>query len=191
MSVWEYVSVFISIIISLAAADLLISFHRLLRVDARVKWYWLVPFVALYALLVVVNFWWGCFHWFSQLSSISMVEFLPALLAATALFLVTAAVLPDEVPEEGLDLKSWYLRNASHIWTLAFIALSMVILMDAKGQFASGNAAWNFIKSEWENWLTLVAFVTMIFTKRLRLHELLVVATFVDMAYTASWLRIG
>jgi hypothetical protein len=191
MSVWEYVSVFVSIIIGLAAADLLISFHRLVRVDARVQWYWLVPSVALYFLLVIVNFWWGCFHWFSHISSISMGEFLPILLAAIALFLVTAAVLPDEVPCEGLDLKAWYLLNASHIWVLASIGLSLVILIEAKGQLTSAHGAWTFFKSEWDNWLSLAAFVWLIFTKRLRLHEFVVVIAFIDMAYTASWLRIG
>jgi hypothetical protein len=191
MSVWEFVSVFVSIIIGLAAADLLISFHRLLRVDARVQWYWLVPFVALYFLLVIVNFWWGCFHWLRHFSSISMVEFLPTLIAATALFLVTAAVLPDEIPDEGLDLKAWYLRNASHIWVLAIIALSSVLLIEAQGQVTSRYAAWAFFNSEWENWLTLAGAAWLVFTKRLRVHEVVVVAAFIDMAYTASWLRIG
>jgi hypothetical protein len=98
MSVWEYISVFILIIVGLAVADLLISFHRLLRVDARVHWYRPVPFLALYLLLVIVNFWWGSFHWFAHVRSISMAAFLPTLMAAIALFLLTAAVLPDEVP---------------------------------------------------------------------------------------------
>lgn len=115
MSVWEYVTVFISIIVGLAVADVLISFHRLLRIDARVRWYWLVPFLALYLVLVIVNFWWGSFHWFAHVSTLSMGEFLPTLVAAIALFLLTAAVLPDEVPKEGLDLKTWYLRNARQI----------------------------------------------------------------------------
>lgn len=191
MSIREYVSVFISIIVGLAVADLLISFHRLLRVDARVRWYWLVPFLALYLLLVIVNFWWGTFHWLAEVRSLSMEEFLPTLLSAVALFLLTAAVLPDEVPDDGLDLKSWYLRNASHIWVLATIGLSLVVVIEANGQFASAGAAWDFLKSEWENWLTLAAFVWLIFTKRLRVHEVVIVVAFIDMVYTATWLRIS
>jgi hypothetical protein len=191
MSIWEYVSVFVSIIVGLAVADLLISFHRLLRVDAQVRWYWLVPFLSLYLLFVIVNFWWGTFHWLAHISSLSMVEFLPTLFAAVAIFLLTAAVLPDEVPNDGLDLRSWYLRNASHIWVLGSISLSLVILGQAKGPFDSFHAAWEFLKSEWDNWLLLAGFVWLIFAKRLRVHEIVLVLAFIDMAYTASWLRIG
>lgn len=191
MSISEYISVFVSIIVGLAVADLLISFHRLLRVDAQVRWYWLVPFLALYLLLVIVNFWWGSFHWLAHVRSLSMEGFLPVLLAATSLFLLAAAALPDRLPNESLDLKVWYVQNARQIWILASIALSLVVLIQANGQFASAQAAQDFLKSEWENWLTLAAFVWLIFTKRLRVHELIVVLAFIDMAYTASWLRIS
>ncbi|HEX5239350.1 MAG TPA: hypothetical protein VFW39_12915 [Sphingomicrobium sp.] len=199
MTVREFVSVFISIIIGLAVADLLISFHRLIRVDARVKWYWLVPALAFYMLLVIVNFWWGTYWSFAGLRSLSMGAFIPTLLSAIALFLLAAAVLPDETVQDGLDLKAWYVRNAGHIWVLAFIGLSLVMLVEFRGEIAGivarGHSspmqiARAYLGQEWDNLLSLIAYAALIFTKRLRIHEAVVVLSLLDMAYTATWLAI-
>ena len=199
MTVREYVSVFISIIIGLAVADLLISFHRLVRIDAKIKWYWLVPGIAVYMLLVLVNFWWGTYWWFAQVKSLSMGGFLPTLLSAVALFLLAAAVLPDDIPEAGLDLKAWYLRNAGQIWLLAFIGLGLVMVQQLRGEIAEirsrGNSgllqiAKAYAIREWDNLPCLIAFAVLIFTRRLRVHEVVVALCLLDMAWTATWLAI-
>ena len=200
MTVREYVSVFISIIIGLAVADLLISFHRLIRVDARVKWYWLVPAIAVYMLLVIVNFWWGTYWWFSHIRLLSMGEFLPTLLSAIALFLLAASVLPDEVTTDALDLKAWYIRNAGQIWALAFVALGLVMVQEfaldmshirAQGHSGPLQVALGYGAREWDNLLSLVAYAALIFTRRLRIHEAVVVLSLLDMAWTATWLAIS
>ena len=191
MSVSEYVSVFVSIIVGLAVADLLISFHRLLRVGRHVQWYWLVPALATYMLLVIVAFWWGSYIWLLHLQSLTMGEFLPTLLAAITIFLLTAAILPDEVPEGGLDLKAWYLQNFRQIWILASLALLLVIIFYGEGHTSTAKAALSFVRSQWDDLALLAGSVVLIFTKRLRLHELYVVIAVIAMAYSASWLRIG
>lgn len=73
---------------------------------------------------------------------------------------------------------------------LASIALGLIIVIRRRGDLPQPKR-WDFAKSEWDNWLLLAGFIRLIFTKRLRLHELFVVIAFLDMAYTASWLRIG
>lgn len=199
MTVREHISVFISIILGLAVADLLISFHRLIRVNARVQWYWLVPALAFYMVMVIVNFWWAQYGFFAHSPSVSMGQFLPTLVSATTLFLLAAAVLPDEVPADGLSLKAWYLENAAHIWVLAFIALSLVMIVGFTRQIADIRAGGSsgvmqigskYVLEEWDNFLSLIAFVVLMFTKRLRLHEAVVVLSLLDMAWTASWLSI-
>ena len=52
MTVSEYVMVFNSIIVGLAVADVLFSFHRLLRARARVKWFWITPVLGVLMLQV-------------------------------------------------------------------------------------------------------------------------------------------
>ena len=191
MSVSEYVSVFVSIIVGLAVADLLISFHRLLRVGRLVRWYWLVPALATYMLLVIVAFWWGSYIWLLHLQRLTMGEFLPTLLAAITIFLLTAAILPDEVPKGGLDLKAWYLQNFRQIWILASLALLLVIIFYGEGHTSTAKAALSFIRSQWDDLALLAGSIALIFTKRLRLHELYVVIAVIAMFLSASSLRIG
>jgi hypothetical protein len=175
----------------LALTDLLISFHRLIRVGSRVRWYWLVPVLPIYLLLAIVAFWWGCYVWYLHIHTLTMSQFLPTLLAAIAIFLLAAALLPDEVPNDGLDLKTWYLQNSRQIWILASLALLLVVVFYAAGDITDRKSAFEFAKSEWENFALLAGSVALIFTKRLRVHELYVVIAVFDMAYSASVLRIG
>jgi hypothetical protein len=200
LSVAEYVSIFVSIVVGLALADLLISFHRLLRVESRVQWYWLVPALAVYLLMVIVSFWWGTYYWLRQVQTLSMAQFLPTLLTAITIFLLSAAVLPDEVPEGGIELKAWYLKNSRQIWILASIGLLLVIILQAnllavflKARGSSSGHQWllTLAESQWDNFLSLGASVWLIFTKRLRVHELVVVLGLIDFAWTAIGFQIG
>jgi uncharacterized membrane protein YiaA len=200
MPVAEYVSIFVSIIIGLALADLLISFHRLLRVETPVQWYWLVPALAAYVLLVIVVFWWGTFYWLRHVRTLSIGQFLPTLLTAIALFLLTAAVLPDEVQVGGIDLKAWYVKNSRQIWILASIGLLLTIIwnatlltavLNARGPVSERQWLLTFAKSQWDNLIMLAAYIWLIFSKRLRMHEAVVVLSLVYMAPTAIWFQIG
>jgi hypothetical protein len=200
LSVGEYLSVFVSIIVGLAVADLLISLHRLIRMGSRVTWYWLVPALAFYMLLVIVAFWWGTFWWLGLVKSLKMAEFLPTLIVAIAIFLLAAAVLPDEIPEGELDLKAWYVENSRQIWILAAIGMAVTV-MDAglilstmlkdSGSFSWSHLEQRFLVSQWDNLISLAAYVWLIFTKRLRLHEACVIIGLIDMAYTAATFSIG
>ncbi|MGI8704476.1 MAG: hypothetical protein ACR2JJ_01525 [Sphingomicrobium sp.] len=58
MSVTEYVSVFAAIIVGLAAADLLTSFHRVFRASRRIAWDWMAPVLGIQMLLLTVSVWW-------------------------------------------------------------------------------------------------------------------------------------
>jgi len=200
LSVAEYVSVFVSIIVGLALADLLISFHRLLRAESPVQWYWLLPALAAYLLLVIVSFWWGTFHWVQHVQTLLMGQFLPMLLAAILIFLLAAAVLPDDVPKSGIDLKAWYLRNFRQIWILASLALlvtivmqanSLLVTLKAQGKFSGYQWLRTFAEYEWDNVISLGAFVWLIFTRRLRVHEVVVVLGLIDFAWSATWIQIG
>ncbi|HET9145344.1 MAG TPA: hypothetical protein VFN81_04550 [Sphingomicrobium sp.] len=200
MSVREYLSVFVSIIVGLAVADLLISLHKLIRGGSRVRWYWLAPALTFYMLLVIMSLWWGTFLWLGHVSSLSIAEFLPTLMVAIAIFLLAAAVLPDEIPEGGIDLKAWYFGNASQIWLLAAIGLSLTMINGADFQATvlkdSGRFSWpllgqRFIADEWDNVLTLVACIWLIFSKRPRIHEAVIIVGLIDMVYSAAVFRIG
>src|SRR5687767_8305382 len=102
MSPGEYVATFASIILGLAVADLATSFLRLLKARAPVKWDWIPLLVALHVLLAIIQFWWSAYDTWQRAPSIGI--FLIPLLSMILVFLVASAALPDEVPEQGINL---------------------------------------------------------------------------------------
>jgi hypothetical protein len=47
-----------------------------------------------------------------------LLEFLPRLLLLLMIYLLAAAVLPDEVPERGISLRSFYVETSRYFWAL-------------------------------------------------------------------------
>lgn len=129
MSIADFVLAFVAIIIGLGVADLLTSFHRLLRGGRRVKWHWATPSLAALMLLVTLVIWWWSFSWFSNVTSESIASFLPRFLILVLSFLMMAAALPDEIPEGGIDLKQFYLWSRVHLWSLMTATLGGYILL--------------------------------------------------------------
>ena len=133
MSVSEYVMAFVTIVLGIAITDLLVSLHRLLRAWRRVKWDWLTPLFALLMIFAALIFWWLSFEWFHGVESLSILEFLPrlAFLAISVLMIVSA--LPDEVPEQGLNLRDYYFESRLHIWGLVTIGFVLNIAIENQG----------------------------------------------------------
>jgi len=169
MSLAEYISVLLAIVAGLALTDLAISFHKLLRARKRVDWDWVSLALAFVMLMEVVLFWWGSFQWYRTATTLSIGGFLPDLALFLMLFLAVAAVLPDEVPAEGLSLRRHYFDTASHFWAL--MALTMVILVFVLGsRQAPGASPVGFLLNQWPN-LALGAVMTLlIFVKRPWVH---------------------
>lgn len=125
MTPFEYVLPLVSVIVGLAVADLAVSLHRLLRAGRRVRWDALPLGAALLAMLVVLELWWVLFRSQGDPSFVTLVGFLPLVAQLVLLFLLNAAALPDEVPEDGLDLRAFYDRNGPYFWGLyaAYVGL--------------------------------------------------------------------
>lgn len=116
MEPYEYVLVLASIIIGLGIADLLSSVQRLLRARARVRWDWAIPATALATLMINMMIWWSLYA--PAEKPVTIGGFLPDLVQLILLFLLTCAVLPDEVPADGIGLRAYHDENRAYIWTL-------------------------------------------------------------------------
>lgn len=112
----EYIAVLVSIVIGLALADLLASLHRLLRAGRRVRWDWAAPLAAILVVMTLVMLWWAFYQ--PSAEPVSIGEFLPDFVTLVLLFLLAGAALPDEVPPEGLSLRTYYDRNGPYFWSL-------------------------------------------------------------------------
>lgn len=112
----EYALVFASIVLGVGVAFELENLNRILR-SKKVTWHWAQPAFALLVLLTVVAYWWGAAG--NAEGSITFAQFLPIMFQLVMLVLMCAVSLPDSIPEEGIDLATYYQDNARYQWILA------------------------------------------------------------------------
>ena len=123
---FEYLAAFVSIVLALALSDIIQSAHRLLRARKRVQWDPLTPLLAMslfLGLLAAFFSLWGDAR-FERLSYYGLVAFM---IGPTLSALAAFAVLPDEVPEAGLDLRQFFFDNRRYI----AILLALLAINDA------------------------------------------------------------
>jgi hypothetical protein len=172
MNAAEYVSVLVSIVIGLALADVLFSLHRLLRAGRRVKWDWAAPLSALLVVMVLMMMWWSFYQPAGQAAPLTIAQFLPSFVLLVLLFLLAGAVLPDEVPAEGLSLKTYYDANGPYFWGLFAATLAWVIGTSAVAQVQAGRAPPDILRDNLVEFVILGVFVSLVFVRRRWWHAI-------------------
>ncbi|MEO5493014.1 MAG: hypothetical protein ABIR08_03190 [Sphingomonas sp.] len=186
MSVIEYVSVFVSIVLGLAVAELGGSFHKLMRARRRVQWDWMSLVLAFAMLLEVVQFWWLSHDWYARSAGLRLVEFLPNLVLLLLIYLMAAAVLPDEVPEEGLSLRLFYVESAPYFWSLV-LAMTVAIIAILGPRNAGTSNFLAVARNQSVNIVVLVAVAPLPFVRNIRVHQAVIIA-FVGLV---SWIYLS
>jgi len=115
MTYFEYAAVYFGIIVGLALANILTSFHKLVEAGARVRWGWLAPASALYAATLTLGEFWSVWVRQNDMGHRTFFTWLPLASAFALLFLMCAASLPDEAGE-GVDLRRFYIDNRRRFW---------------------------------------------------------------------------
>jgi hypothetical protein len=77
---------------------------------------------------MTVEVWWGVRSLGDLDRPITIGLFLPFIVELILLSLLAAAALPDEVPAEGLDLRSYYWATASYFWTVLALLAGIFLL---------------------------------------------------------------
>ena len=183
MTTPEHVETFVSIVVGLALADMAHSLHRLLRAGRRVRWDLLTPLAALLVTASVVNTWWTTDLVFSK--TVTFAAFLPNLGSLILLFLLASATLPDEVPESGLDLKTYYLANRTSFWGLFLLWIAALSLNEIVASAALGRSAGEIVPSVGGNLVFLPVFALLMWTKRRWIHGLAL--AFCLLVVVGSW----
>jgi hypothetical protein len=116
MTYFEYAAIYIGIIVGLALSNILMSIHKLVEASARVRWHWMAPATAVYAATVTLGSFWSLFVRRGNVDHHTFLTSLPTAIALGLLFLTCAASLPDDVPEQGIDLKAYYFDNRKRFW---------------------------------------------------------------------------
>jgi hypothetical protein len=126
-TLFEYLAAFVTIVLALAVSDLLISLHRLLRARHRVNWR---PLPLLFALFVLLTLLTGFFElWaLTEVERMSYYGLLFYVGLYFPLFLAACAVLPDDVPETGVDLGHFYQAEKSYVAALMILGLILDLI---------------------------------------------------------------
>jgi len=187
MAIPDFVLGFVAIVIGLAVSDLLMSLHRLLRAGRRVKWDWLALSFATLMLLVTVLFWWFSFNWYQGATSATIASFLPKFLFLIITFLMIAACLPDEVPQEGLDLREFYMSSRVHLWSLVSLSLVVIVIVN----FIDRGPDSFDMSRHWPHLISIALAVTAACSRRVWVHTLAIGWLFGWTLYWNLFARIG
>lgn len=117
---FAYLAAFVSIVLAIALTDMIQSTHRLLRARDRIKWDILTPLLAVWVFLWVLSEFFSL--WLdARYERINYFGLLSLMAVPTVTALMAYAVLPDEVAEDGLDLKHFYFANRGYIISLLVV----------------------------------------------------------------------
>jgi len=115
---FSYLSAFVTIVLAIAITDMIQSTHRLIRARRRIKWD-MAPliFAGAIAIAVLSEFFalWDIF----AVTKITFPRLLWMLLVPTLVALLAYSVLPDDVPQGGLDLREFYTAER-RTWVVMF-----------------------------------------------------------------------
>ena len=173
MTPFEYLLLFVAVILGLAVADVATSLHRLLAAGSRVKWDWLAPLAALVAFLKIVTQWW---YWFGAerlAGGLTYEMFLAVLASVVVLFLLSAAALPDDFGAGAVDLRAQYLAVSRRYWLLFALHWTLATGVSIWAQAVAGRARLDLLSA---NWLVGPAALLLVFIRNRWVHTVALVA---------------
>jgi hypothetical protein len=114
---FSYLAAFVTIVLAIALTDLIQSTHRLIRARDRIQWDVMPLIAAAFVYLSVLS------EFFSlwdevQVQRFSFYGLVWLMTTPTLISLAAFAVLPDEVPEKGLNLTDFYFSSRRYLVSL-------------------------------------------------------------------------
>jgi hypothetical protein len=185
MSLIERVAVLVAIVLGLALAELGTSFHRLIRAGKRVQWDWMSPALAFLMLLETVEFWWLSQTWYADATELRLIEFLPRLLLLVQIYLLAAAVLPDEVPEKGINLRTFYVETSRHFWSLVLL-LTLSIMIFLVPTQANAHYLGGLVRHELIDAVVVVVAILALSVRNIRIQQ----AAVIFLLALTSWVYV-
>lgn len=137
MSQFEYLMVLAGVVVAVAMTEIVGSWGRILRTDAKVKIEPLFVGWTVYVLLLCM-FWWVYMWMFQQIELTSMGQVWLMVFPALCLVLVAFALTPN-VPASGeLDLRQFYFKRHRQV----FLALIAFVLVTSLVTLFNADAPW-------------------------------------------------
>ncbi|HXC60755.1 MAG TPA: hypothetical protein VN645_15675 [Steroidobacteraceae bacterium] len=166
MDITEYWATFVSIILGLGVADLLVNLHRLIHERHRVRWDALPLLWALIALLWLFNYWWAVSANLDGSRDARVVGHL-ALLAVgpILLFLTCASVLPRALSADGVWNMSTEWASGRRVFFALFVGNQIFAWLVT---LSVGAFTWNLAATTRS--VALLIFVLLLFVRSRRVE---------------------
>lgn len=144
MDIGGYWATFVSIILGLGVADVVMNFHRLLHERKRVDWDALLLVWVVIGLLWIINFWWAVAANLTRWSDARVVmDFALAAIPPVLLVLMAASLLPRAMPTEGrIEMRAEWQKARGLFLTLAVLYQGLAWLNTT---LANGAPIWDFV----------------------------------------------
>lgn len=135
MTQFEYLGVFISVIVGLAVAHTINSAGAVIVNRKEIRFYWIHSIWCLNILLYLVNFWWFVFYW-NRLQQWNYFLFLLLISYAILISLMTLILLPGRIPasydfkDHFYSKRKWFFGLHTLLW---FIDMAETYLKHSSG----------------------------------------------------------
>ncbi len=118
MSKYDIVLTLFTIVYGLMLTDLFFSLHKLIRRRKTVQWHWLPLLVTWYLFLIILKNWWDLAFFQNSTEWMNILFFLAYGHLLVLIFLSVSTVLPDDIQQNGINLKDYYFKNHRYFWGL-------------------------------------------------------------------------
>jgi hypothetical protein len=120
MTLFEYLSVFLSVIMGLGVTHILVGLSKTIHYRGSVVFSWVHTLWAFNILIYIVIIWWGMFWWSKQVEW-SFFQFLLLLLYGITLFLAASLLFPWDMPGD-FDFKVHFSETRTWFFSVFFFA---------------------------------------------------------------------
>jgi hypothetical protein len=142
MSLFEYVSVIIAVVLALSVGQLLLGISALVKARRRVRGFLAHSIWIGNLFLLILQHWWA--QWDFRNVDWTYPTFLYVVLGPTLLFLAVSLTVPETPDDEPIDLRSHFL-GVRRLFMLVMLAFVLVSWFDGpliQGQSALGRIGW-------------------------------------------------
>lgn len=166
------------IISGLAITEMLTRIHQLVARREQVRWDWLALCAIAFVMVALIAGWWITWRDFrGPLSNPHLAVFALFLAQLSAFYLASRAVVPDNVPDSGIDLTAHYAARHRHLWT-AMAATFALLLLSTPLMLAFGypgpTGFGEYASRSWPYWLGLAVTASLAIVKARRYHAVIV-----------------
>lgn len=185
MSKFEFIMMFISVVVAFAMAELLVGWGKLLRARERISRPWLMVGWSAWLLFIMTYHYLG----FWEYRAYDFVRVGPMILVLTApimLVLVTFAFTPEIRHFQRLDLEEHYFRNKNWFF---FGMLAFLVLGQAADSLLPGYLE-NWPMRSWGSALIALTLVWLPFTENRRIHYAVMGVNLIYILVVGSMLQV-